>query len=81
MIEILTIKIKGKEISSHINRNGYFCFQYNDIYLPENEFRDIISKQANISLNKIVVAISESEPGKQITITSPKCYFVKIKEQ
>ncbi len=80
MIETLTIRIKGKEISSHINRNGYFCFQFNDINLPENEFRDIISKQANISLNKIIVATSESEPSKQTTFTSPKCYFVKIKK-
>lgn len=81
MIETLIIKIKGKEISSHISRNGYFCFQYNDIDLPENEFRDIISKQANISLDKIIVATSESNPDKQTTFTSPKCYFVKIKEQ
>lgn len=42
MIKTLTIKIKGKEISTHINKNGYFCFQYNDINLPDNEFRDII---------------------------------------
>lgn len=82
MIETLTIKIKGKEIHSHINRNGYFCFQYNDIDLQENEFRDIISKQANIALDKIIVATSEIDPSyKQTTFTSPKCYFVKIKEQ
>lgn len=80
MIKTLTIKIKGKEISTHINKNGYFCFQYNDINLPDNEFRDIISKQTNIPLSKIAISTSESEPTIQTTFTSPKCYFVKIIE-
>lgn len=81
MIEILTIKINERKVTSHINENGYFCFQYKDIDLPKERFRDIISKQANISLDKIMVATSESYPDKQTTFTSPKCYFVKIKEQ